>query len=960
MIMEIKDLSGERLSQVLQEILTKEGYLKVTLKQDDKILIGVRNDGLNKTSHLFYLYTDKLSGDDVNREEIYESLKTFNDNYKADILTLVSPNNISGSTKSFFEGKISNKLKYIESDQLNELINKHYPDFWAYERFDLVKYEKYFLEEMSEQSALKNIQGLEEKVKRLLNVYIKPRIFEVKEDLEHKDVQFNKVTEAEIASIKNSAIIEGDTGSGKSTILKEIGKKTITRDGKRRILPIFITPIVLIRNSFNIKKAIEYLLSDKIGDNYDEIIRDYDILILLDSIDEFEKENRNSLFDQLYELKQFKYCRFIISTRSAESCELGLLGENVSLYRIDKFNSTQVKEFVLRYFRSEIIAEDLINSLTDNRILERLPLTPLSLSLIALVFEKDRREIPATMSDVYDNFNQLILGKVTATNKFELITFAFRERILSLYALEILENQEVYGSSMNKDEFISYFQNYFKNKSSDVDSSIIAEFLDYFITSSGILELKDGLNVQFSHRSFLEYYASLEIFKHQRKHESKLVKNFTDLKWQNVAVFYAGQSKDLPDFLKAIIGQVEKSNKLDEHANAVAGLGYLLQALYQTDNKLRAEAVEIALSQNLLLHEGYEKLATKAMNPMFKNMRLPVISVINMYLFYLNYLSSTLVEPMKRVFGKLLVEYKKNKNTSTGYKLLLLAATFHSQRLNDSSFLEKLIDETKLLNDPILTNIANISLYFDNSASHKEIKKLIVKSYKKFDDINKALISKPARNIRFTALDTIHTNKRTKIITEGKTDAQIIEHAFSILTNSITPYWNIKPSGFNSGSAQEVQATLNKSKALLSDDEIIIGVFDNDTEGQNQFNGLKSPIFENWKDSNRIKKMEEREIYGIKIPVPSELKHYLIEDSELNYFAIEHYFDLKLLKEHDIVKESKIDNVYKIKKGKSLKRKFADFIVTQNDPKTFQHFTSLFRTIDEISGQDNIDYFENL
>lgn len=958
--MELKDLSRERLSQILQEILTKEGYLKITLKQDHKILIGTRNEGLNQTSHLFYLYTDKLSGDDVNKEEIYESLRIFNDKYKTDIQTLVSPNNISGSMKSFLERKISNKLKYIEPEQLNDLIKKHYPNFWAYERFDLVKYERYFLEEMSEQSALKNIQGLEEKVKRLLDVYIKPRIFEVKEDLEHKDVQFNKVTEEEIASIKNSAVIEGDTGSGKSTILKEIGKKTITRAGERRILPIFITPIVLIRNDFNIKKAIEDLLSDKIGNIYDKIVSDYDILILLDSIDEFETENRNLLFEQLYEFKQFKYCRFIISTRSAESCELGLLGEDVSLYRIDKFNSTQVKEFAIRYFRSEIIAEDLINSLTDNRILERLPLTPLSLSLIALVFEKDRREIPATMSDIYDNFNQLILGKVTATKKFELITFAFRERILSLYAFALLKDQEVYGSSMSKDEFINYFQDYFQNKSSDVESSIIEEFLDYFITSSGILELKDGLNVQFSHRSFLEYYGSLEIFKHQRKYESILVKNFTNLKWQNVAVFYAGQSKDLPDFLKAIIEQVKKSNKLDEHANAVAGLGYLLQALYQTDNKLRAEAVEIALSQHLLLHEAYEQLATQALSPMFKNMRLPVISVINMYLFYLNYLSSTLVEPMRRVFEKLFIEYQKNKNTSTGYKLLTLAATFHSQRLNDSSFLEKLIDETKLLNDPILTNIANISLYFDNSESHKEIKKLIVKSYKKFDDINKALVKKPARNLRFTALDTIHTDKRTKIITEGKTDAQIIEHAFSVLTNSLTPYWNIKPSGFNSGSAQEVQATLNKSKALLSDDETIIGVFDNDTEGQNQFNGLNSGIFEKWKSSNRVKKMKEHEIYGIKIPVPWELEHYLREDKELNYFAIEHYFDIKILKEHNIVKESTIDNVYKINKGKSLKRKFADFIVTQNDPIIFRNFISLFKTIDEISGQDNIDYFERL
>lgn len=958
--MELKNISSNRLYEVLSDILDKEGYFDLAEDPSENIIIGYREEGLSKTSHLFYLYSGKLSGEDVDKIKLEKSLNKVLSKFPTDIQTLVSINNISRTTKSFLEKEIINNIKFLESDQLNDLINKYYPNFWAYEQFDLIKYERYFLEEMSEQSALKNIQGLEGKVERLLDVYIKPRIFEVKEDLEHTDVQFSKITEEEISLNKNSAVIEGDTGSGKSTILREIGKRIITHDSDRRTLPVFINPISLIKNDFNIQRTIESLLAERICDDYNEIIRDYDIIILLDSIDEIDKNNRNLLFQQLFELNQSEHCRFIISTRSVESCNLELLGDNLSFYQIDKFNSVQVKEFVTRFFRSDIIAEDLIKSLTDNRILERLPLTPLSLSLIALVFEKDRREIPATMSDIYDNFNQLILGKITATKKYELITFNFRERILSLYALALLEDPKDYEIGMNKDEFIKYFQNYFKNKSSEISFNIIAEFLDFFISGSGVLELKDGIYVQFSHRSFLEYYASLEVFKHQRKKESILVENFTDLKWQNVAVFYAGQSKDMPDFLNDIIKKVKKNNKIDEHTNAVIGIGYLLQALYQTDNSLRAEAVEEALLQNLLLLDRHEQLATQAINPMFKNMRLPVLSVINMYLFYLNYLSSTLVEPMRRVFEKLFIEYQKNVDTTTGYKLLTLAATFHSPRLKNSSFLEKLIDETKILNDPILTNIANISLYFDNSESHKEIKNTIAKSFKKFDEINKMLFEKPARLIRFTALDTINPNKRVKIITEGKTDAQIIEHAFRILTKNTTAYWDIKPSGFNSGSAQEVQATLSKSKALLNDDEIIIGVFDNDMEGQNQFNGLKPEMFENWKNSNRIKKMKGHEIYGIKIPVPFSLKYYLNKERELNYFAIEHYFDVEILKSHNMIEESSINQVYKIKRGKTLKRNFANYIVTVDDPRIFRHFINLFRTIDEISLQDEIDYLENL
>src|SRR5690606_2595887 len=102
------------------------------------------------------------------------------------------------------------------------------------------------------------------------------------------------------------------------------------------------------------------------------------------------------------------------------------LCNNVKFYQIRKFNIQQIKEFATRFFNSADRAKELMDALTDNRILERLPLTPLSISLISLLYEKQNFEIPATISDIYDNFNQLILGKSSATKRFQLLTFNFR------------------------------------------------------------------------------------------------------------------------------------------------------------------------------------------------------------------------------------------------------------------------------------------------------------------------------------------------------------------------------------------------------------------------------------------------------------------------------------------------------------------------------------------------------
>src|SRR5690554_6204805 len=162
--MELKNISSNRLYEVLSDILDKEGYFDLAEDPSENIIIGYREEGLSKTSHLFYLYSGKLSGEDVDKIKLEKSLNKVLSKFPTDIQTLVSINNISRTTKSFLEKEIINNIKFLESDQLNDLINKYYPNFWAYEQFDLIKYERYFLEEMSEQSALKNIQGLEGKV----------------------------------------------------------------------------------------------------------------------------------------------------------------------------------------------------------------------------------------------------------------------------------------------------------------------------------------------------------------------------------------------------------------------------------------------------------------------------------------------------------------------------------------------------------------------------------------------------------------------------------------------------------------------------------------------------------------------------------------------------------------------------------------------------------------------------
>ncbi len=949
----IGKLSLRKTKEIARDVLIKEGYSNIE-SFDNNIFIGETNEGLSMIKTAFFFYQKALSGSNVQLDELMTSLFSVLEEYKPNYIILISNQTVSGSVESTLKNKFP--ISVLSRDQFSALIDKHFPNYWTYQNFDLVSYEKYFLEGMVEKSALLNIQGLESKVQRLLNIYINPRVYEITDDLESNNFQLNRVQESDIMGRTKSCIIEGDTGSGKSTLLKEIGRLQIKDQSDLKTLPIFISPLLLSNSNFSIETAALKLLQDRVEGNWEQIKASYKLLLLIDNIDEFDNATQKEIIKELNSLSESPRIRYILTTRSIEINKLSSLCEDVHLFQIRKFNDTQIKEFSSRFFNDEGLASNLLNALEDNRILERLPLTPLSLSLIALVYEKENYEIPATISDIYDNFNQLILGKITANKRFELINFAFRERILSTYALFLLQDNNL--RPLKKPDFLNYFKSYFQDKSSMVTTEVIEKFLDYFIDNSGILNIIEDEYVQFSHKSFLEYYASLEIFKHQRELETELIKNFLDLNWQNVSIFYAGQSKDMPKFLKEVLKIVKSSSNLEHHHNAITGLGYLLQALYQTDNKIRKEAVTIALDQSLIAHKIYQQISAEGNNLLFKKMRLPVLSIFNMYFFYLNFLSSTLIQPLSLAFEDLWKRYLRDNDTTTGYQLLTIAAIFHSKRLSDSSFLNRLFDDSKILKDPYLVTIAEFSLYFDSSDDHKEIRKRLHKAYSKMGDVTKALLSVPASKLRFTSLDMIDSKKRITLITEGPTDVEILEKAFVILTNGQQPYWKANPAGIKSGGAIEVKYTLDKSKPIAESDTVFIGIFDNDTEGRNQFGGLNHN-YEFFNESKRIKKMKEAEIYGMKIPVPEFRSNYLNQENEQHYFAIEHYFEDKLLIEFGLLKETGIKGIFKIKGTKNLKMKFAKHIASLEDPKVFRHFIPLFETIDEIT-KTKIDYYSQV
>ncbi len=148
------------------------------------------------------------------------------------------------------------------------------------------------------------------------------------------------------------------------------------------------------------------------------------------------------------------------------------------------------------------------------------------------------------------------------------------------------------------------------------------------------------------------------------------------------------------------------------------------------------------------------------------------------------------------------------------------------------------------------------------------------------------------------------------IITEWKTDVKILNIAwnklypdlecpFNIIENWIEK-WNELP---KNGSAEWLKNQLNYS-TIYWKDRLIIWLFDNDKEWNEQFKWLYKDLFEKYDLYKDIRKHKDYNIYWLLLQVPEFRKNYVSSDDiKQRYFQIEHYFSDEILNENNMKKK---------------------------------------------------------
>jgi len=192
------------------------------------------------------------------------------------------------------------------------------------------------------------------------------------------------------------------------------------------------------------------------------------------------------------------------------------------------------------------------------------------------------------------------------------------------------------------------------------------------------------------------------------------------------------------------------------------------------------------------------------------------------------------------------------------------------------------------------------------------------------------------------------------IIVEGKTDKWIIQTAWKKLYPDNEMPFEISPSGRyinedeSTGSAKQVQNTIEFVSSMIDSDKTIIGLFDNDKEGNNRFKGLDKILFKPYQITNFVRVHKTKKIYGLLIPIPSHRTYFVSNKLEHRFLEIEHYFSDQVLNTYKL-KGDKVapdSQIFTIKsKHKTI---FAKEKINDLGESEFSNFAILFDKIKEL------------
>jgi hypothetical protein len=487
-------------------------------------------------------------------------------------------------------------ISFWETKEIVSYIDKYLPEIYLVSSGTLSKYFHIMKEKCENLNELKKIAIYNGDEKHLSDIYIEPKLFSRNERIVNgkTTIHYDESSLSQLLQKPGHYIIMGSAGAGKSTLIRsEIYRLVLDYENKRReILPIFIK----IKNVVKYREIeeVKSLLIKYIGDEYQlreeesKYILDIKdkITFFFDGYDEISTKEEEYVFNKMIAYIEECYGCTIIVTSRKMPIEYGDRFRTYTKWELADFSIKQIANFFDEWFKFE--NEKLIKDLKDHDLLDKLPNTPLVMTLIAILFESDNNvEIPSNLSELYRMFVDLLVGRWNLDRRIDSFYKANdKETFLTNIALYLHYNNHI---SCTKDELMNIFDNTAKDLGRKFDFEVMKNEI---IKDTNLLIQNENGEYEFRHLSFQEYFVGTYLT--ITGNISDVITQIPHPWWNQVLYFYCGTKKINDDILPEILDQISKKNDKDK----LLGLfeyGYLIQSSYKTKAILRADMLAKAM-----------------------------------------------------------------------------------------------------------------------------------------------------------------------------------------------------------------------------------------------------------------------------------------------------------------------------------------------------------------------------
>ncbi|NMF56803.1 GUN4 domain-containing protein [Pseudanabaena yagii] len=368
-------------------------------------------------------------------------------------------------------------------------------------------------------------------------------------------------------------------GYGKTTLLRHVAYR-LSRNKQGQNVPRFVPVLLLLRkyrdlltqeNPEDLPTIIEKYHIPSLNNSLQmptnwvhDLLNKGKMLIMLDGFDEVPKLQRPLVAKWLNtQMRNYPKSVFILTSRPKAYTEQGFADslDLKSVFNLQPFTPEQIREFVGKWYWSqefysfgktdspairreaELSAKDLLQQISKRDELQKLASNPLLLTMIARFHRRyPSAELPKRKADLYEEICKLQLKDRVEARQLQTVLTDEAQIILQMLALEMMLQKE---ERIDRETLLERFEVYLSEQEDAINAT---EFLIQIEQISELLVQREVDEFEFSHLSFQEFLAAMEIIRTNQ--ESILYEHFTEDWWKQVILLYVSKFKKPSNLIK--------------------------------------------------------------------------------------------------------------------------------------------------------------------------------------------------------------------------------------------------------------------------------------------------------------------------------------------------------------------------------------------------------------------------